>query len=192
MAGCSRREAIGAAPGTTTDKIPYIKTLDAAGKEIGDGRWLTRVGAAYYFAFRGERKHGGKFETGDAKRGFDCTTYIGSAYGLSENMDAYGTKLADGLGTTKAGYVVENKSGDEIKKYFKEYFATHKTGAFIMWSAKHVVMVVDGYIHEFSKGAGGYRKTDVQLWDFYGARHWVRMKRGVRERMPSDQKCTVR
>jgi len=128
----------------------------------------------YYFAYAG------KFETDNSMRGFNCITYIGAVYGVYaydattriKPMGGYGTGLAKHLGATPCS--MEAKKEAAIKEFFK----TNITGAYIMWSSGHSVLVVDGNIHEFSESKGGYAKTSAESWNYHGKTYWVRKLSG--------------
>lgn len=139
--------------------------LTYTGIQTGRMFYQPAIDGKYYFAY------GGKFETDDTMRGFNCITFIGAVCGVdpaSGAMGAYGTQLADHVGATNCG--MENKKEAAIKDFFK----TNKKGTYIMWSSTHSVLVVDAVIHEFSESKGGYVKTDVQKWNYHGKSYWIR------------------
>ena len=49
-------------------------------------------------------------------------------------------------------------------KYVKEFFKSNTTGYYLMYSGGHVVLVVDGVVHEFAGSKRGYGATDVGKW----------------------------
>jgi hypothetical protein len=135
----------------------------------GTGRMLhfPVIDGCYYFSYNNV------FETEDRMRGFDCTTYAGAVFGVDAStgaLNGYGTKLANHLGALQCD--LENKTGDEIKAYFSK----NRQGTFLMWNAHHVVVVVNGTVHEFAQSRGGYSATSVDIWGFHG-RYWVRKPR---------------
>jgi hypothetical protein len=138
---------------------------------VSQGRTLhiPAIDGCYYYA------HGGRFETDNRLRGLNCITYAGAVFGVPSSTHAlshYGTQLANHVGATPCG--LENKTGDEIKSHF----AKNPLGTYLMWSAHHVVVVVDSKIHEFALSKNGYVVTDLQQWHFSGkSRWWVRKTR---------------
>jgi len=148
---------------------------DPAAKDF-HGRMLVQVPgyAKYLFVY------GGKFETHSGYRGFDCITYAGTACGASNMHMADSDDLAGSLGATRI--TIEHKDKDKDKSsgkdtsvkveledtdpaYVKEFFAASTTGYFLMWSGGHIVLVVDGEVHEFKASApSGYAHTPVAKW----------------------------
>lgn len=134
---------------------------------VVNGRMLYQpaIDGCYYFAY------GGKFETDNRMRGLNCITYAGAVFGVDPAcgaMSCYGTQLANHLGAQPCD--LENKTGQEIKAYF----VRSPKGTYLMWSSTHTVIVVNGMVHEFSQGRGGYVSTSIQQWGFGSARYWVR------------------
>jgi hypothetical protein len=133
----------------------------------GTGRMLhmPAIDGCYYFAWAG------KFETSELMRGYDCTTYVGAIFGVDSAtgaMGGYGTHLANHLGASLCN--LENKTGDDIRKYFSE----NTRGTFLMWSDSHVVVVHNTVVHEFSQSKCGYVATPISSWGFGVKRYWVR------------------
>lgn len=145
--------------------------LEALGKSEyvycgnGDGRILsTPIGGKYYF------KYGGKFETDPAMRGFDCISYVGSAYGMQSSMNAYGSQLAQAMGATRVD--MEAKKKDDIIEFFTK--GDGKSGTYIMFTEKHVVAVKNGTVYEFSQSKNGFAKTAAASWGYSSLPHWIR------------------
>ena len=138
----------------------------------GKGRILTpKIGGRYYF------KHKGYFETSSAMRGFDCTTYVGSAFSLQSGMDDRGERLAKTLGASKlkhtkdgTSHSLEGASVEIVKDFFKN--GKGKSGQYIMWTSSHVVAVKNGTLYEYI--TGGFRKKAVTKWTFRPMPHSVR------------------
>ena len=129
----------------------------------GEGRLLhTPLDGKYYF------KYGGKFEVAGNRRGFDCTTYVGSVYNLQSGMDYNGEKVATAMWATSCG--MEDKTGNEVKEFFKR----HTSGNYVMWwfdagsGAGHVFGVIKGKYHEFTSAhphqptPNGYKTGNIQ------------------------------
>lgn len=141
-----------------------------AGK--GTGRILTAaINGRYYF------KYDGWFETKSAKRGFDCTTYVGCAFGRQTGMGARGDKLAEALRAKKlkhdkdgSSHSLENANIEVVKDFFKH--GKGKSGQYIMWTSTHVVAVKNGTVYEYIQT--GFRKKSVQSWNFRPVPHSVR------------------
>lgn len=133
----------------------------------------------YYF------KYGGKLETDNAKRGFDCITYAGTACGASTSHMADSADLAASLGATActvdyqesvaapkgspqgtpaASKQVTVTLDNADPKYVKEFFKTNTTDSYLMYSGGHIVLVVKGVVHEFSSSHQGYVSTAVATW----------------------------
>jgi hypothetical protein len=51
-----------------------------------------------------------------------------------------------------------------LPKHVKTFFTSNKTGSFLIYSGGHIVLVVDGTVHEFSSSKGGYVSTAVDTW----------------------------
>jgi len=140
-------------------------TLSYTGIATGRMLYQPAIGGKYFFSF------GGKFETSNAQRGLNCITYVGAVFGVdpaSGALGSYGTQLADHINATQCD--MENKKEAEIKDFFK----VEDTGTYIMWSSSHVVLVVDGTVHEFCESKNGYSKTPVEDWNFHGKSYWIR------------------
>lgn len=132
-----------------------------------DGRVLhvPAIDGCHYFAY------GGKFETDNKKRGFNCITYVGAVFGVDSSsgaMSAFGTQLAVHCGCAPCD--CENKPLDDVKRFFKKNVA----GTYFMWSEHHIVLVVNAVVHEFREKRGGYNTQPVADWDHRDNRWWVR------------------
>jgi hypothetical protein len=47
----------------------------------------------------------------------------------------------------------------------KEFFKTHLSGYFLLWSGGHIVIVANGTVHEFKASTpSGYATTPVDKW----------------------------
>jgi hypothetical protein len=128
--------------------------------------------------------YGGLLETDLQYRGFDCITYVGTACGGSNLHMAESPDMASHLGASSVTAsittmdaktkkpVVESKVLDYANpEDVRQFFSATSMGYFIMWKGDahpgtHVVLVVDGTVHEFNrKGAiDGYGKTEVLDW----------------------------
>jgi len=133
----------------------------------GSGRmlYMPAIDNCYYFAW------GGRFETSDSMRGYDCTTYVGAVFGVDPAtgaMSGYGTQLANHLNASQCN--LENKTCEQIRKFFSD----RGHGTYLMWSDSHVMIVQHGVVHEFSQGKSGYVATPVATWGFGSKRYWVR------------------
>lgn len=139
----------------------------------GMGRWLSEViGGRRYFAYAGDR-----FETYPDKRGFDCTTYAGTILGLRPpgrsargdvgQMNGNGLDVANLIGAEVCEFEFapgKKKMMENIDLSMMKYFFTNNsTGAFIMWTSGHVMLVVDNIVHEFTIpiGSPGYKQRGV-------------------------------
>jgi hypothetical protein len=121
----------------------------------GGGAFLSSpIRGRYYFVY------GGMFETDPQRRGFDCTTFVGSAFGLpnGQGQGGDGGTVAEALRTESCG--MERKHATAIQKFFDD----HDTGTYVMWSHGHVVVVKDSAVHEFTDRVSfdaGYQMTDT-------------------------------
>jgi hypothetical protein len=120
----------------------------------------------------------GRFETDPAFRGFDCITYAGTTCGASTFHMADSADLATSLGAavvehnttvkdakTSAVTPLKVKLDNATPAHVKEFFAANATGTYLMWSSGHIVLVVEGTVHEFKASApSGYRATPVATW----------------------------
>ncbi|MBL8212654.1 MAG: LysM peptidoglycan-binding domain-containing protein [Bryobacterales bacterium] len=146
-------------------RIPYAWQM-VDGQLRGDGRLLFRVGTEYYFVGWGKDKLGrgyndlrrGSLETQADKRGLDCTTYLLSAYDAWQQYQGNrGDDVADSMGCVVPG-PVDNQPPAEVA----EFFQRNGSGEFVMWSQGHVVMVVNGVLHEYNRPPiNGYRQMPI-------------------------------
>jgi hypothetical protein len=135
--------------GDVLPKLNYVK--DGA----THGRILSKpIHGRYYFVL------GSILETDPGNRGFDCTTFVGSALGRHSGMGDDSPTFANSLGATQD--VLTEKHLNEIRKFVTQY----PVGAYLMWSGGHIVTLIDGTVQEFTtpNGHPGYRKTDIQTW----------------------------
>jgi hypothetical protein len=139
----------------TINGLRYTGNPDGSG---GAAFLSSPIKDKYYFVY------GGIFETDPQRRGFDCTTFVGSACGLPDGkgQGGDGSTVAEALGAESCS--MEHKHAAAILKFFED----HDTGSYIMWSHGHVVMVKDGAVHEFTDRVSfdnGYQMTDtVAAW----------------------------
>ncbi|MBI5179431.1 MAG: hypothetical protein HZA04_09270 [Nitrospinae bacterium] len=159
---------------------PYAGPIQLAMAQNGPPMYYTGKTTGRYFwpsPFGGKRffSYGGKFETEMAKRGFDCTTYVGTVLGLNPlagQMAGDGLDLANLAGAEIVRYEYapgQTKEMESINsKTLKEFFSKNAEGAYIVWSAGHVMLVRDAVVHEFSipDGLPGYyqRKVADRPW----------------------------
>jgi hypothetical protein len=132
-----------------------------------DGRFLhmPAIDGGYYF------RYGSHFETDDSKRGFNCITYVGAVMGVpveSNAMSAFGTQLANFCGCAPSTGC-ENVTLQEARIFLKSHW-----GTYIMWSQSHIVIVVNGWVHEFREQLGRYNMQAIDQWTHKSARWWVR------------------
>ena len=133
----------------------------------GVGRTLTKsINGRYYF------KHGSTFETNDAMRGFDCTTFPLSLFTLTLPPPGYGKQLCDAAGATKCD--MEQVSSEDLEMWLE--VDSIPLGLYIFFSAGHVILYSSdiNMLYEFNHGGfkaskGGTRKMPAPqgLW-------WIR------------------
>jgi hypothetical protein len=164
----ARTYAFGEESGTP----PLLYTGKADGSGGGSFFFMPPIDGKFYFLTPLTCSDGdthGRFACDNSRRGFDCITFVGAVLGVDPKtgaMSATGNELAEHLKAESCN--VENKTAAEIKKFF----ADHRSGLYIMWSGGHVVLVVDGVIHEFT--FGGYKRTAIENWSSM-KRYSVRM-----------------
>lgn len=153
-----------------------------------DGRylWVNPIDGKYYFAY------GCMFETDAKMRGLVCITYVGAVYGVDPNAKvANANKIKDKDGNVPATLNVMSAYGSQLSTYLNakpvgmeakrekdivEFFKQHTAGTYIMFSAGHTTLVVDGRVHEF-KPPNGYNVSEAACDDAefqfnYGASTW--------------------
>jgi hypothetical protein len=122
--------------------------------------------------------YGGMFETRNEFRGFDCITYAGTACGASTSHMAASADLAESLQSSPVTVThkkIDPKSGKQTTvnvqlekadpSHVKAFFAAKPDGYFLMWSGGHIVIVANGWVHEFKHSApSGYAQTNVTNW----------------------------
>jgi hypothetical protein len=106
-------------------------------------------------------------------RGFNCITYAGAVFGVdarasSKPMSAYGTQLANHCQCVPCN--LENKTIPEVR----EFFAKNPRGTYLMWSAHHIVVLVNGIVHEFRELRHGYNVQPISQWEHRDTQWWVR------------------
>jgi hypothetical protein len=127
-----------------------------------------------------------RFETDIGYRGFDCITYVGTACGGSNFHMKTNPDLAAHLGATAVtasitttdpkskkatteSKVLDYAKPDEVR----QFFSAAPTACYVIWRGDaapgtHVVLVVDGVVHEFNRkekdGINGYGKTPILQW----------------------------
>jgi len=124
----------------------------------GGGTFLSHpINGKYYFIYNR------LLEVDSKRRGFDCTTYVGSALGMADGRGQGGTGeiIANELKAEPCD--MEHKNAQAVEKFFGE----HKSGSYIMWSHGHVVVVKDCVVHEFTDRVSmekGYCVTEISEW----------------------------
>ena len=112
----------------------------------GIGRLLSPlINDRYYFTY------GGKLETDDDMRGFDCTSFPMALLSIPRIAPpGYGKQLCDAAGATKCA--LEQMKSADLKKRFQE--KTIPSGIYILFSSAHVLLYnADlNWLYEFSYG----------------------------------------
>jgi hypothetical protein len=142
------------------EEVGSVEGLRYTGKPDGSGGGAflsSPIGDKYFFAYDG------MLISDPKRRGFDCTTYVGSAHGLPNGLGQGGD------GKTVAEAIKAEPCDMEHKhtKAVREFFEVQKTGTYIMWRHGHVVVVKDCFVHEFTNRVSmeqGYCKTEVAEW----------------------------
>jgi hypothetical protein len=136
--------------GGVTPSLNYVKDGP------GFGRILTKpINGRYYFAAASI------LETDPGNRGFDCTTFVGSALGRHDGMGETSAAFADSVGAT-----VEPLK-DVLLKDVRKFMQQYPIGAYLMFNVHHIVTLINGVVREFNipKGKPGYRETDINAWN---------------------------
>ena len=135
--------------GAVEPKLNYVKDGPTHGRILSKP-----INGRYYFVLASI------LETDPANRGFDCTSYVGSALGRHDGMGGTSSDFADSLGAKTD--VLTEEHLDKIREFMK----TYPVGAYLMWSGGHIVTLINGRVQEFNipKGAPGYRNTDINAW----------------------------
>jgi hypothetical protein len=134
----------------------------------GFGRVLSpQINGRYYF------KYAGAYETDNAKRGFDCTTFPMALFSIPNlPPPGYGKQLADAAGATKCDY--EQKKSSELEKEFQEN--STPGGLYILFSEGHVRLYNSDIntLYEFTYG--GFKQTPAGLQTMTAAHNlwWMR------------------
>jgi hypothetical protein len=141
------------------EEIGAVEGLRYTGKAggSGGGAFLTSPIRGKYFFY-----YNLMLETHWKRRGFDCTTFVGSALGLPNGTNQKSSEmLADALNAQSCN--IEHKHAQAIDKFFTE----HQSGSYLMWSSEHVVIVKDSFVHEFTNRVShdkGYQRTEISEW----------------------------
>lgn len=134
----------------------------------GYGRVLSQlINGRYYF------KHGGVYETDNAMRGFDCTTFPMALLSIPNlPPPGYGKQLADAAGATKCDY--EQKKSADLEQEFKDN--STPLGLYILFSEGHVLLYNSDIntLYEFS--FSGFKATPAGLRQMTAAHNlwWMR------------------
>jgi hypothetical protein len=135
--------------GDVTPSLNYVKDGP------GFGRILTKpIDGRYYFALASI------LETDPGNRGFDCTTFVGSALGRHDGMGGNSAEFANSVGATVEP--LKNAHINDIREFMEE----NPVGAYLMFNYHHIVTLINGVVREFNipKGQPGYRETDINDW----------------------------
>jgi hypothetical protein len=117
----------------------------------GKGRLLSKlINNRYYFIY------GGKLETDEAMRGFDCTSFPMALLSIPRiDSPGYGKQLCDAAGAVKCD--LEQVKSAELHKRLQE--DTISNGIYILFSAGHVMLYNsdENILYEFTYG--GFKST---------------------------------
>lgn len=154
-----------------------------------DGRyfWPEPIDGKFFFAYGSPCI----FETESKMRGFDCSTYVSTILNLKvakgEMGSGAGEIIADKIGATRCIFEYapgKTKEMEDIDSAMLKYFFTNNSkGYFIVWSPGHVMLVVNGIVHEFTipPGPPGYYKRSVN------ERPWMKGKIFHIRRIPQER-----
>jgi hypothetical protein len=117
----------------------------------GKGRVLSEaINNRYYFHL------GGKLETSDSNRGFDCTTFPMALLSIkSLPQPGYGKQLCDAAAAAKCD--LEQLKSADLAQRFKD--DTIAVGLYILFSAGHVMLYNSDINTLYEFNFGGFRST---------------------------------
>jgi hypothetical protein len=117
----------------------------------GKGRLLSKpINDRYYFVY------GGKLETNNDMRGFDCTSFPMVLFSIKQlTPPGYGKQVCDGCGAVKCE--MEQLKGADLAKRFKE--DTIPNGLYILFSEGHVLLYNSDLNTLYEFNYGGFRAT---------------------------------
>jgi hypothetical protein len=121
----------------------------------GKGRLLsTEINGRYYFVY------GGKLETQDAMRGFDCTSFPMALLGVkSIAQPGYGKQLCDAVNACKCD--LEQVSSADLAQRFKDDVIPY--GLYVLFSAGHVLLYNSDINTLFEFTYGGFKATPAGM-----------------------------
>ena len=118
----------------------------------------------------------GFLETDTKMRGLVCTSYIGAVWGIAATsggpMTWSGAQIASWAGTPFYCFDVgvKDRPIGEVKAYLEQNMA----GTFLVGSSSHIVLVVRGFVHEFTTvPRRGYNHRSIQSWKPGGVHRWT-------------------
>jgi hypothetical protein len=119
----------------------------------GKGRLFSKlINNRYYFIY------GGKLETNDPMRGFDCTSFPMALLSISSIAPpGYGKQLCDAVGAAKCD--LEQVKSADLGKRFKDN--TIPGGLYILFSAGHVMLYNSDINTLYEFNYGGFRATSA-------------------------------
>ena len=135
--------------GAVDPPLNYVKDGPGCGRLLTDA-----INGRYYFIY------GGQLEIDPGNRGFDCTSFVGSALGRHDGMAGTSADFADSIGAKTD--VLKDVHLKDIRKFMGD----NPVGAYLMWNNHHIVTLINGVVREFNipSGKPGYRETDIDQW----------------------------
>jgi hypothetical protein len=149
---------------TETDPAsPWNYTENGEPHKSGSMLHEVPFNGSYFF------KYAGRFTLKDTLRGFDCTTYPGSIFGLpSTSMGSYDA-ICSAMMARPVG--VENAHLTE----FLRFMEAHTTGTYLVYIVgHHIVIISEGVCYEFNVVPDGRRPYK---WDPFMKREWLATRR---------------
>ncbi len=137
---------------------PWTYTENGDPMKSGSMLHETALNGKYFF------KYAGLFTIKDTLRGFDCTTYPGSIFGLpSTNMGSFDA-ICSAMTARPVGL-------EKVKlTEFLLFMERHTSGTYLVFiGGHHIVIISEGVCYEFNIGPDGRRPYK---WDPFMARKW--------------------
>jgi peptidoglycan hydrolase-like protein with peptidoglycan-binding domain len=137
---------------------PWTYTENGAPMKSGSMLHEHPFNQKYFF------KYAGKFTIKSKLRGFDCTTYPGSIFGLPSTSMGSFDAICSAMMARPVGIEKVKLTG------FLQFMETHTTGTYLVFiGGHHIVIISEGVCYEFNIGPNGRKPYQ---WDPFMVRKW--------------------